>query len=147
MFSTTRGVKQGCNLSPLLFSLYTNSLTERIHPVGETIFPSSCVMFANDVVVFSDDPHTLQKYINFSGHILQTTKSPNKPSQNKDLGIWQTPKKGNPNMESRQQHGRYCRFLQISRHLAVLVTLRFVYTKYTVVQFHPYCNCNNVSLL
>ena len=64
MFSTTRGVKQGCNLSPLLFSLYINSLPESIHPTGDTIFPSSCVMFADDVVVFSDDPHSLQNILN-----------------------------------------------------------------------------------
>ena len=61
-----RGVKQGCNLrlSPLLFSLYINSLPERIHPAGDIRFPTSCVLFADDVVVFSDDPHTLQNISN-----------------------------------------------------------------------------------
>ena len=37
-------------------------------------------MFADDIVVFSDDPHTLQNIFNsLHGHILQTTKSPNEP--------------------------------------------------------------------
>jgi hypothetical protein len=62
-FSLTRGVKQGCNLSPLLFSLLLNDLPTILHSSLQTLpdsrsinFPSSCLLFADDLVLFSENP-------------------------------------------------------------------------------------------
>ena len=56
-FSTERGVKQGCVLSPILFNLYINDLpdifNETCDPVkiGDKII--NCLMFADDLVLIS----------------------------------------------------------------------------------------------
>ena len=61
-FTIEQGVKQGCNLSPLLFSLYINNLPRLISHPNITLSPPtvSCLMFADDIVIFSNDPNELQ---------------------------------------------------------------------------------------
>ena len=60
-FSIEQGVKQGCNLSHLL--LYINNLPRSLsHPKLHCMSPLtvSCLMFADDIVIFSNDPNELQ---------------------------------------------------------------------------------------
>ena len=65
-FTTEKGVKQGCNLSPLLFSLYISDLPRLLNSleVNLPFFPSPCLLFADDVVLFTDNPKKLQDLIN-----------------------------------------------------------------------------------
>ena len=65
-FATEKGVKQGCNLSPLLFSLYIHDLPKHLHSSEDKLpyFPSTCLLFADDIVLFTDDPRKLQNQIN-----------------------------------------------------------------------------------
>jgi hypothetical protein len=75
-FSTSRGVKQGCNLSPLLFSLFINDLPNTLQnspTLNQTnkVFPSSCILFADDLVIFSENPKELQSmHDQFSKRLL-----------------------------------------------------------------------------
>ena len=64
-FKTSIGVKQGCVLSPTLFSLYINDLVkifdDNCHPItlqsGKKI---SCLMYADDLVILSESASGLQ---------------------------------------------------------------------------------------
>ena len=63
-FETIGGVKQGCLLSPLLFSLYLNALYEFLE--GGLDVESTNVkvnMSADDIVMLSEHPNVLQKII------------------------------------------------------------------------------------
>lgn len=63
-FPTTKGVKQGCLLSPLLFALYINDLHEHI---GGGLFVDNInirsLLYADDIVLLADDIAILQKMI------------------------------------------------------------------------------------
>ena len=62
-FSTSAGVKQGCSLSPTLFSLYLNDLVnefdDKCQPalLGEKKI--SCLLYADDLVLISESPDGL----------------------------------------------------------------------------------------
>lgn len=65
LFETYTGVKQGCILSPVLFSLFLNDLSESIG--GGVIINNiriNVLMYADDIVVLSECPNELQKMIN-----------------------------------------------------------------------------------
>ena len=59
-FRSTVGVRQGCKLSPLLFSLYINVLAEKIKEtnIGVQLHPGIlqiCILlFADDIALFAD---------------------------------------------------------------------------------------------
>ena len=58
------GVKQGCILSPLLFSLYVNDLANEL-PGGVNVAGTNIkiLLYADDIVILSDSATELQKMI------------------------------------------------------------------------------------
>ena len=68
-FDFSRGVRQGCPLSPMLFNLYVNDIFEVINQNNESnIFlknevPINALMYADDLILLSDTPEGLQKHI------------------------------------------------------------------------------------
>lgn len=63
-FTVETGVKQGCILSPVLFSLYLNDLPQ-ILPGGVHIADTNIkiLLYADDIVILSDNPTGLQDMI------------------------------------------------------------------------------------
>ena len=67
-FKIEQGVAQGCNLSPILFSVFINDLLKEVEQTGLGIHLNSRktvggMLFADDFVGISDSEESLQKLI------------------------------------------------------------------------------------
>ena len=69
-FSITKGVRQGCPLSPILFNLYVNDIFQIINENNDSnlyltrdVFINA-LMYADDLILLSDTAEGLQKQIN-----------------------------------------------------------------------------------
>ena len=67
-FITTVGVKQGCVFSPVLFNLFINKICsifdQTCDPVELNNFQTNCLLWADDLLLFSKTPSGLQNSIN-----------------------------------------------------------------------------------
>ena len=63
-FPVTTGLKQGCNLSPTLFSMYINDLVQEINQIDSGIVVDdvtvSILMYADDVILLASSESKLQ---------------------------------------------------------------------------------------
>ncbi|XP_071136614.1 uncharacterized protein [Mytilus edulis] len=69
MFNVNLGVKQGCKLSPTLFSVYVNDLADEINSLnlGIPINADSMIsilLYADDIVLLAPDEESLQQMLN-----------------------------------------------------------------------------------
>ena len=59
-FPVTSGVRQGCNLPPLLFVIYMDQITKEANPDPEAL---NEIMFADDQAMMNNDKTQLQQHI------------------------------------------------------------------------------------
>src|SRR3954447_6023833 len=66
-FDLSTGVRQGCVMSPILFSLFINGLAREINDVGEGVEIGGrqvrLLMYADDIVLLADSPEDLQRML------------------------------------------------------------------------------------
>ena len=64
-FDVSSGVKQGCVLSPTLFSLFINDLVDSVRSAGKGVkIADTLLMYADDVVVIGETENDLQVMLN-----------------------------------------------------------------------------------
>ena len=72
LFNVTIGTRQGCNLSPSLFNIYTNDLPlilrkANCDPVSLNSKPINTLMYADDMLIMSKTPMGINKSLNILG--------------------------------------------------------------------------------
>ena len=65
-FPSTKGVKQGCTLSPTLLNIFMNDFHKCInhplcHPISLNNERMNCLMYADDIVILSESKEGLQE--------------------------------------------------------------------------------------
>ena len=76
-FPQSRGVRQGCSLSPTLFNIYINQLArtlEQSAAPGITLVDTEikCLLFADDLVLLSPTKEGLQQHLDLLHSLSQT---------------------------------------------------------------------------
>ena len=85
-FRSLVGVRQGCNLSPLLFNIFVNDIlkqfdSDKCFPVNVQGKLINCLMYADDLLILSENEQSLSKSLQRLGKY--TEKWNLKPSERK----------------------------------------------------------------
>ena len=69
IFTTSCGVKQGCNLSPTLFNIFLNDCPDIFgeisdHPIDIDGVKLNCILYADDLMLISETAEGLQNCLN-----------------------------------------------------------------------------------
>ncbi|MCO5561555.1 hypothetical protein L7F22_015175 [Adiantum nelumboides] len=89
---STIGVKQGCPLSPTLFGIYIDELSEYVDTYGDAGSSLAGVMiplllYADDVVLISDSPERLQRQLDALQRFCVDRDLIVNPSKNQGYGV------------------------------------------------------------
>ena len=104
-FLCMTGVRQGENLSPLLFSIFLNDLNTFIEPACKglsliegiasnidnrlsTVLKLHILLYADDTVLLAETPNDLQKCIRFMEDYCNTWGAKDKQFQNKNINFF-----------------------------------------------------------
>ena len=80
-FTYTKGVRQGCPLSYLLFNLYVNDITHVINQTSEFSLslsandPINVLMYADDLIILVNSPVEVQQKMNILTTTLEEEKN------------------------------------------------------------------------
>ena len=78
LFESFVGLRQGCNLSPMLFNIFINNLTEifdeKCCPVTIGNYNLNCLLYADDLLLLSETENGLKECIARLGHYAKVWK-------------------------------------------------------------------------
>ena len=98
-FPVTSGVRQGCNLSPLLFVIYMDQITKEANPDPEAL---NELMFADDQAMMNNDKTQLQEYIDQLNESCETYSMKISTSKTEVMTVSRRPDKLDININGTQ---------------------------------------------
>ena len=98
-FPVTSGVRQGCNLSPLLFEIYMDQITKEANPDPEVL---NELMFADDQAMMNNDKTQLQEHIDQLNESCETYSMKISTSKTEVMTVSKRPDKLDININGTQ---------------------------------------------
>ena len=98
-FPVTSGVRQGCNLSPLLFVIYMDQITKEANPDPEAL---NELMFADDQAMMNNDKTQLQEHIDQLNESCETYSMKISTSKTEVMTVSRRPDKLDININGTQ---------------------------------------------
>ena len=90
-FKMENGLRQGCPLSPLLYSIYVMGMVEKLEEEGLGVkqgdYWCGALLYADDVVLLAESPDELQKMLDMMGQYAEEWKFSFNASKSKTMVV------------------------------------------------------------